>query len=84
MNTAPTQASYRTLWRWHFYAGLFILPFMITLAITGGLYVFFSWNLKKVLSDIKVQTILLRTLSVMMGILALGMFYREFNIQYLA
>lgn len=57
---------------------------IFTLAIIGGLYVFFLLNLKKVLSDIKVQTILLTTLSVMMGILALGMFYREFNIQYLA
>jgi len=31
---------YRAVWRWHFYAGLFVLPFMITLAITGGLYLF--------------------------------------------
>lgn len=31
---------YRSVWRWHFYAGLFVLPFMITLAITGALYLF--------------------------------------------
>ena len=31
---------YRAVWRWHFYAGLLVLPFMITLAITGGLYLF--------------------------------------------
>ncbi|MEJ8311392.1 PepSY-associated TM helix domain-containing protein [Agrobacterium larrymoorei] len=31
---------YRAVWRWHFYAGLFVLPFMISLAITGGLYLF--------------------------------------------
>lgn len=31
---------YRAIWRWHFYAGLLVLPFMITLAITGGLYLF--------------------------------------------
>lgn len=31
---------YRAVWRWHFYAGLFVLPFMITLAITGALYLF--------------------------------------------
>ncbi|OFX11332.1 MAG: hypothetical protein A2516_05630 [Alphaproteobacteria bacterium RIFOXYD12_FULL_60_8] len=31
---------YRTIWRWHFYAGLFVLPFMILLAVTGGLYLF--------------------------------------------
>jgi uncharacterized iron-regulated membrane protein len=31
---------YRAVWRWHFYAGLLVLPFLITLAITGGLYLF--------------------------------------------
>lgn len=31
---------YRAVWRWHFYAGLLVLPFMITLAITGALYLF--------------------------------------------
>ena len=31
---------YRTVWRWHFYAGLFVLPFMISLAVTGALYLF--------------------------------------------
>ncbi|MGF7159492.1 putative iron-regulated membrane protein [Rhodoligotrophos appendicifer] len=31
---------YRAVWRWHFYAGLFCLPFLIMLSITGGLYLF--------------------------------------------
>ncbi|KXU82618.1 peptidase [Paraburkholderia monticola] len=31
---------YRTLWRWHFYAGLFVMPFLLVLAITGTLYCF--------------------------------------------
>ncbi|PLP58844.1 hypothetical protein CYK37_14400 [Mesorhizobium loti] len=31
---------YRAVWRWHFYAGLLVLPFMITLAMTGALYLF--------------------------------------------
>ncbi|WP_420963886.1 PepSY domain-containing protein, partial [Brucella sp. IR073] len=31
---------YRAVWRWHFYAGLLVLPFMITLAVTGALYLF--------------------------------------------
>lgn len=31
---------YRAVWRWHFYAGLLVLPFLITLAITGALYLF--------------------------------------------
>lgn len=32
--------NYRILWRWHFYAGLFVMPFLIVLAITGTIYVF--------------------------------------------
>jgi uncharacterized iron-regulated membrane protein len=31
---------YCAVWRWHFYAGLMVLPFMVLLAITGGLYLF--------------------------------------------
>ncbi|KQU65646.1 hypothetical protein ASC75_10510 [Aminobacter sp. DSM 101952] len=31
---------YRAVWRWHFYAGLMVLPFMVTLAVTGALYLF--------------------------------------------
>jgi uncharacterized iron-regulated membrane protein len=31
---------YRTVWRWHFYAGLFVIPFMLILAITGIIYLF--------------------------------------------
>jgi uncharacterized iron-regulated membrane protein len=31
---------YRAVWRWHFYAGLLVLPFLIILSITGGLYLF--------------------------------------------
>jgi uncharacterized iron-regulated membrane protein len=31
---------YRTLWRWHFYAGIFCLPFIMTLAMSGTLYLF--------------------------------------------
>ncbi|KAB0545250.1 PepSY domain-containing protein, partial [Pseudomonas argentinensis] len=31
-------ASYRMLWRWHFYAGLFVAPFLVVLAITGTIY----------------------------------------------
>ncbi|WP_421415705.1 PepSY-associated TM helix domain-containing protein [Agrobacterium tumefaciens] len=41
---APAQSSsvnlYRAVWRWHFYAGLFVLPFLISLAVTGALYLF--------------------------------------------
>lgn len=31
---------YRAVWRWHFSAGLIVLPFMILLAVTGSLYLF--------------------------------------------
>lgn len=36
----PSQRLYRTIWRWHFYAGLFCVPFIILLAITGSIYLF--------------------------------------------
>jgi len=31
---------YRTVWRWHFYAGLFCIPIVCFLAITGSIYLF--------------------------------------------
>ncbi|MBU6371420.1 MAG: PepSY domain-containing protein [Alphaproteobacteria bacterium] len=31
---------YRAIWRWHFYAGLFCIPFILLLAATGSLYLF--------------------------------------------
>jgi len=31
---------YRAVWRWHFYAGLLVLPFLIWLAVTGGAFLF--------------------------------------------
>lgn len=31
---------YSTVWRWHFYAGLFCVPFVLVLAITGAIYLF--------------------------------------------
>ncbi|WMY12143.1 PepSY-associated TM helix domain-containing protein [Paraburkholderia phenoliruptrix] len=40
LSTANSSSGYRTLWRWHFYAGLFVMPFLIVLAITGTLYCF--------------------------------------------
>ena len=30
----------RAIWRWHFYAGLLSLPFLILLAVTGSVYLF--------------------------------------------
>ncbi|GGA15309.1 PepSY-associated TM helix domain-containing protein [Dyella caseinilytica] len=42
-NPAPStrkQNAYRLIWRWHFYAGLFCLPFVLWLATTGLIYLF--------------------------------------------
>ena len=31
----PKVNFYNLAWRWHFYAGLFVAPFMVMLALTG-------------------------------------------------
>ncbi len=31
---------YRSVWRWHFYAGIFCIPFIIILSVTGAIYLF--------------------------------------------
>jgi uncharacterized iron-regulated membrane protein len=33
-------ALYRTIWRWHFYAGLFVMPFILILSLTGAVFLF--------------------------------------------
>jgi len=38
--TTRRQQIYRLIWRWHFYAGLFCLPFIVWLSITGMIYLF--------------------------------------------
>ncbi|AZS19623.1 MULTISPECIES: PepSY domain-containing protein [unclassified Caulobacter] len=38
--TAPAGEVYRAFWRWHFYAGLLVLPILMLMALTGGLYLF--------------------------------------------
>ena len=39
---------YRAVWRWHFYAGLLCIPFVIVLSISGLIYLFKpqieAWN----------------------------------------
>lgn len=37
--TAPGSL-YPLFWRWHFYAGLFVLPFVLILSVTGSIYLF--------------------------------------------
>lgn len=31
---------YKAVWRWHFYAGILFAPIFISLAISGGIYLF--------------------------------------------
>lgn len=31
---------YRSVWRWHFYAGLLVMPLLLVLALTGAVYLF--------------------------------------------
>ncbi len=38
--TADSSSLYRTLWRWHFYAGLLCIPFVVALSLTGAIYLF--------------------------------------------
>ena len=38
--TVRTPSFYNLAWRWHFYAGLFVIPFMILLSLTGIVYLF--------------------------------------------
>ena len=33
-------ALYAAVWRWHFIAGLLVLPFLVMMAVTGGAYLF--------------------------------------------
>jgi uncharacterized iron-regulated membrane protein len=41
--TTPSNSKaefYRMIWRWHFYAGLFVIPFILILSLSGALYLF--------------------------------------------
>jgi uncharacterized iron-regulated membrane protein len=35
-----TGLDHRTVWRWHFYAGLFCIPFVLWLSVTGTIFLF--------------------------------------------
>ncbi len=41
-NPHALSGPYRAVWRWHFYAGLLVLPFLMLMALTGGVYLFKS------------------------------------------
>lgn len=38
--TPGLSGAYRAVWRWHFYAGIIVMPFLLLLTLTGGLYLF--------------------------------------------
>ena len=41
MNEPTPKASlYRMIWRWHFYASLFVVPMVLILSLTGAAYLF--------------------------------------------
>lgn len=46
---------YRRIWRWHFYAGVLCLPLLLSLALTGALYVF-----HREIDDVVYRDLLLR------------------------
>ncbi|GAA1625101.1 PepSY domain-containing protein [Nonomuraea maheshkhaliensis] len=38
--TSSASQRYRVVWRWHFYAGVFVAPVLLVLAVTGSIYLF--------------------------------------------
>ncbi|HEY4417477.1 MAG TPA: PepSY domain-containing protein [Verrucomicrobiae bacterium] len=40
VNEPKSLLNYRMVWRWHFYAGLFTLPFILILCLSGSVYLF--------------------------------------------
>lgn len=53
MPLAEQSRLYAAVWRWHFYPGLRTLPFLVLLAVTGGLYLF-----KDEINDRRYETLL--------------------------
>lgn len=55
---AKSWPDYRAVWRWHFYASLFCIPFVIILSITGGIYLFKpqieAWN-ERAFDSLKIE-----------------------------
>lgn len=40
VNSNPVSGAYRAVWRWHFYAGLLVMPVLMLMALTGAIYLF--------------------------------------------
>jgi len=39
-DSVPIKSLYNAIWRWHFYAGLYVIPFVLMLSITGLLQLY--------------------------------------------
>ncbi|MGD6957434.1 PepSY-associated TM helix domain-containing protein [Rossellomorea aquimaris] len=58
MRKKSNMSPYQTIWRWHFYAGIIISPFLLILAVTGSIYLFkpqIEHNLYKEYYEVKAQ-----------------------------
>jgi uncharacterized iron-regulated membrane protein len=58
MRKKSNMSPYQTIWRWHFYAGIIISPFLLILAVTGSIYLFkpqIEQNLYKEYYEVKAQ-----------------------------
>ncbi len=44
-------AFYRLVWKWHFLASLYVLPFMAMLAVTGGIYLYKPFIEERIYAD---------------------------------
>lgn len=42
LKTTALSGAYRAVWRWHFYAGLLVMPVLMLMALTGSVYLFRS------------------------------------------
>ena len=49
-------ALYRTIWRWHFWAGLVVAPFLLILSLTGAIYLFNDEINDALYSDLRLVT----------------------------
>ncbi|WP_024955233.1 PepSY-associated TM helix domain-containing protein [Sulfurospirillum arcachonense] len=43
LNVKEKNQFYKAVWRWHFYAGLFVTPFMLILAVTGMMMMYIGY-----------------------------------------
>ncbi|HEX8606026.1 MAG TPA: PepSY domain-containing protein [Pseudoduganella sp.] len=62
MDTTTGSTLYRRVWRWHFFAGLFCVPFILSLAVTGGAYLFHAQ-----IDDLVYARAMLRTADALAG-----------------